>query len=168
MTSTVPFLVGGPGWVLTPFDELDEFVDAPRVERDRVSRRRFVRRIGRRLSSVERRAGGIDTKVDATEPPRLNILGVLGDGDGVLRQLFQPAFGLFGVLVIGTELGQEDVVGVTHATDGALGVPVQRHRLSELEEQGGGIDRMLSEDGFVDPEGDLKPESRRVIESELL
>ena len=93
---------------------------------------------------------------------------MLGDGDGVLGELFEPAFGLLGVAVVGAELGQEDAVGVAHAVDGGLGVLVEGEGLGELEAEGGGIDGVFAGDLFADGEGGFEPDAGFVVVLEVL
>ncbi|KUI58798.1 hypothetical protein VP1G_11113 [Cytospora mali] len=130
-----------------------------------------------RRAGVDARAGGAAGgagevargELDASaEAAGLDVLLVLGDGDGVLGELLEPALSLLGVLVVGAELLQEDVEGLAHAVHGALGVLVQREGLRELEEQRGAVDGLLAEHLVADAQALLEPAARLVVRLEVL
>ncbi|KUI65306.1 hypothetical protein VM1G_11285 [Cytospora mali] len=164
------------GLLVRALDELDELVDVAGVHGglllDLVGRGG-----GGGSSNSARRAGGAAGgagevargELDAgAEAAGLDVLLVLGDGDGVLGELLEPALGLLGVLVVGAELLQEDVEGLAHAVHGALGVLVEREGLRELEEQRGAVDGLLAEHLVADAQALLEPAARLVVRLEVL
>lgn len=97
--SSTRSLLGRLSLLVTSLDELDELVDAARID---------LRPLGVAALGVNRGSMGWGrSRVEAdsrSDSSRLNVLGVLSDGDGILRQLLQPALRFLGVLVLGAKL----------------------------------------------------------------
>jgi hypothetical protein len=102
-------------------------------------------------------------ELDAADAASGNVVELLLLADSALGKLLQPALSLLGVAVLGTEHILEDVVRLAHAVDGTAHVLVEGKRLSSLEEQGSGVDRVLARDLLADLERSLEPDARLVV-----